>query len=292
VTPPGAPGPSSLGPALAPGRRFAQVALSRPRAGRHNTGGEDPARGGAPVEPGLDKEIPVPGGDLIYTLAWWFGFLVSAAFGNPVPEEVMIVSAGVHAASMDKYGLFRFLVLPTVLAGALVADVLLYALGRLFGTRLMETSWMKRLSPPEKRERIAENFHHYGFVIFALGRMVPGIRTTLFLTAGTMRLSLLRFCLADGFGALIGGSVFFFLGYALGSQFQDVIENWEASIAPYKLVLLILLIIALLAYLIWSFLRRPIPTGDPEEVPLIGHQIATHLPDLERQSSADDKVAR
>jgi membrane protein DedA with SNARE-associated domain len=235
--------------------------------------------------------MPVPGGDLIYTLAWWFGLLASAAIGNPVPEEVLIVSAGVHAASMDRYGPLRFLVLPTVLAGALLADVLLYVLGRLFGARLLETRWMQRLAPPEKRERIHENFHHYGFVIFALGRMVPGIRTTLFLTAGTMRLSLVRFCLADGLGALLGGSLFFFLGYALGSQFLELIESWEASIAPYKAVLLILLLVAVIAYLTYSFLRRPIPTGDPEEVPLIGHQIATHLPDLERQQArGSDKV--
>ena len=48
------------------------------------------------------------------------------------------------------------------------------------------------MAPPDKRQRIQENFHRYGFLIFAVGRLVPGIRTTLFLTAGTMRLSLLR----------------------------------------------------------------------------------------------------
>jgi membrane protein DedA with SNARE-associated domain len=221
--------------------------------------------------------------NLIYTLVWWFGFLVSAAFGNPVPEEVMIVSAGVHTASME-YGALRFLVLPTVLVGALVADLLLYALGRLFGARLLETSWMKRLAPPAKRQRIGENFHRYGFAIFALGRLVPGIRTTLFLTAGTMRLSLMRFCLADGVGALVGGSLFFFLGYGLGAQFEDVIRSWEDRIQPYKSLFVLLLLSLVVVYLVYMLFRRPIPTGDPEEVPLIGHQIAVHLPDSERST--------
>jgi membrane protein DedA with SNARE-associated domain len=236
--------------------------------------------------PGSDHEEdhPVPDGDLVYILGGWFAFLVSAAFGNPVPEEVMIVSAGVHMASMD-YGGWRWLVLPTVLAGALVADVLLYALGRVFGPWLLETKWLKRLAPPEKRERIHENFHRYGFLIFALGRLVPGIRTTLFLTAGTMRLSLLRFCLADGVGALFGGSLFFFLGYGLGSQFKDLIEKWENQFAPYKQLFIFALLAAVLAYVLYSTLRRPIPTGDPEEVPLIGHQIAVHLPDSEHRDN-------
>jgi len=221
--------------------------------------------------------------DLIYTLGGWFGFLVSAAFGNPVPEEVMIVSAGVHTASMGAYGPFRWLVLPTVLVGALVADLLLYGLGRAFGARLLETSWMKRLAPPEKRERIHENFHRYGFVIFAIGRLVPGIRTTLFLTAGTMRLSLLRFTLADGVGALVGGSLFFFLGYGLGSQFEELIRRWEEQIKPYKTLFIVILLVSVAGYLLYLFFCRPIPTGDPEEVPLIGHQIAVHIPDKERQ---------
>jgi membrane protein DedA with SNARE-associated domain len=241
--------------------------------------------------PAREEDLLVPDHDLIYTLGGWFAFLVSAAFGNPVPEEVMIVSAGVHAASMEAdFGALRWLVLPTVLVGALVADVLLYALGRVFGPRLLEMKWVKRLSPPEKRERIQENFHRYGFLIFALGRLVPGIRTTLFLTAGTMRLSLVRFCLADGVGALFGGSLFFFLGYGLGSQFEELIKKWEDRIAPYKHMILAALLAAVLCYLLYLTFRRPIPTGDPEEVPLIGHQIAVHLPEKEHPP-ADSQAA-
>jgi membrane protein DedA with SNARE-associated domain len=219
--------------------------------------------------------------DLIYTLGGWFAFLVSAAFGNPVPEEVMIIGAGIQTASMGQYGVFRFLLWPAVLCGAVVADLLLYGLGRVFGARLLEWSWMKRLAPPQKRQSIADNFHRYGFLIFLLGRLVPGIRTTLFLTAGTMRLSLLRFCLADGLGALVGGSVFFFLGYGLGRQFEEVFTNWTEQIKPYEPVILLTLLVAAAGYLLYSYLRHPIPTGDPAEVPIIGPQIAAHLPDKE-----------
>jgi hypothetical protein len=28
---------------------------------------------------------------------------------------------------------------------------------------------------------------------------------------------------------------------------------------------------------LYHFLRRPVPTGDPEELPIIGHQVATHI---------------
>jgi membrane protein DedA with SNARE-associated domain len=228
--------------------------------------------------------------DLIYVLAGWFGVLVSAAFGNPVPEELWIATAGGHASTLTEFGLLRFLVWPVVIAGALVADVLLYGLGRLFGARLLEMKWMQRLSPPEKRQDIAENFHRYGFVIFMVGRLVPGIRTTLFLTAGTMRLNLLRFCLADGIGGVFGGSIFFFLGYGLGSHFIDILKSVEERIAPYKAVLIILVLGVVALYLLYAFLRHPIPTGDPKDVPIIGPKIAAHLPDKERVANEPEQA--
>src|ERR1700733_6837481 len=78
----------------------------------------------------------VPYQDLMYRLAVSFFCLASAGFGNPVPEEVMIATAGGYAAStIDEYGMLRWLFLPTVLVGGVVADVVLYMLGRVFGAR-------------------------------------------------------------------------------------------------------------------------------------------------------------
>jgi membrane protein DedA with SNARE-associated domain len=218
--------------------------------------------------------------NLIYELVGWFILLVTPGFLiNPVPEEVLIASAGIRAAAMPEIGALRWLYFPVVIVGAVVADVVLYLLGRLFGARLLELKVFQKLASEEKRERIKDNFHRYGFVIFLVGRLVPGIRTTLFLTSGMMRLSLVRFCLADGLGAIVGGTLFFFLGYGLGSHFLEIIESIEKRIAPYKATLILFVLGAVAAYLLYVFLRRPIPTGDPEEVPIIGHQIATHLPD-------------
>ncbi len=223
--------------------------------------------------------------ELIYILTGWFGLLVSAAFGNPVPEEVWIAMAGGHASTLTEFGLLRFLVWPVVIVGALVADVLLYGLGRLFGARLLEMKWLRRLCPPKKQLDIAYNFHRYGFFIFMVGRLVPGIRTTLFLTAGMMRLNLLRFCVADGIGGIFGGSLFFFLGYGLGSHFIDLLKTVEDRFAPYRAVLIILVLGVVVAYLLYAFLRKPIPTGNPKDVPIIGPKIAAHLPDTERKEA-------
>jgi len=78
-------------------------------------------------------------------------------------------------------------------------------------------------------------------------------------------------------------SIFFFLGYGLGVQFQDLIEHLEKEISPYKPVFFLLLLGAIAAYLSYIFIKHPIPTGDPEELPIFGNQIA-HMGNKEASS--------
>jgi membrane protein YqaA with SNARE-associated domain len=154
-----------------------------------------------------------------------------------------------------------------------------YALGRVFGARLLEQRWFCRLAPPSKREKVRANFHRYGVLILVFGRLVPGIRTTLFLTAGLMRLSVARFCLADGIGAIIGNSVLFLLGYVLGHQFQDLVQSLEDKMrSSAKPIIVLALAVAVLGYILYRTLRKPIPTGGPEEMPIIGPSVASRLP--------------
>ena len=56
------------------------------------------------------------------------------------------------------------------------------------------------------------------------------------------RLHIVRFLVADGVWALFGCSIFFFLGYGLGSQFQELIQNLEDRINPYKPIVFLTII--------------------------------------------------
>ena len=229
----------------------------------------------------------MPESGFLLELLLWFCALTSAGFGNPIPEEVMLVSAGVRTSQMiADYGLFRWLMVPVCFAGAVCSDLILYALGFFFGGKLLQWKLMRRLAPPEKQERIRENLDRYGMFIFVVGRLMPGIRTTMFLTAGATRLNVFRFLLADGTGAVLGVGIFFFLGYAFGAQFEELFRHIEQELNPYKPILLLTLLFAVAGYLVYAFWRTPIPTGDPEEVPLIGHQIAAHMPTKDGDSRA------
>jgi len=220
------------------------------------------------------------GDDFLFWLSP-FALLVGAGFClHPIPEELIIVGAGVATGTEAgaRYGAYRWVMLPLCLLGAGIADVLLYGIGRFFGTRILRIPVLAKLSPPEKQDKIRDNFDRYGVWIFVIGRLVPGIRTALFVTAGSMRLPLVRFCVADGIGALFGTSLFFLLGYGLGRQFEETLKHFKEEITPYEPIILFTILLGIAGYLLSMFLRHPTVTGDPEEVPLIGKEIAKHLP--------------
>jgi hypothetical protein len=83
-----------------------------------------------------------------------------------------------------------------------------------------------------------------------------------------------RFLLADGLGAVVGNSLFFFLGFWLGDSIKTLLGQAEERLRPILIVIAVGLAVA---YLLWHFLRHPVPTGDPQDVPLIGPQVASHL---------------
>ncbi len=220
----------------------------------------------------------MPDFNLIRAFVIWFALFLGEGFGLPIPEEVAIVGAGLWTAGQaDTYPLYRWLMLPVCLVGVIIADTVLYSFGRFFGTRLLDRAWFTRLVSRDKRERIERNFHRYGVNILLFGRLLPGIRSPLFIIAGTMRLSVPRFLLADGIGAVFGNSLLFFLAFWFGDQFKELVVGVEGEVQRAWRVIVLIALIALAVYLLVVFLRRPLPTGDPEELPLIGHQVAVHI---------------
>jgi membrane protein DedA with SNARE-associated domain len=220
----------------------------------------------------------VPDLELIRDLLIAFGAFAGAGFGLPIPEELAIVGAGLWTASKaEQYPHYRWLMLPVCIVGVIIADVVLYTIGRFFGSRLLKRGWFERFVPHEKRERIERNFDHYGLNILLFGRLLPGIRSPLFITAGTMRLPVPRFLLADGLGAILGNGLLFFLAFWFGDQFKTLVEGVEGRVDRARPLIVLTAIIVVAIFFLIHFLRRPVPTGDPEELPIIGHPLAVRI---------------
>jgi membrane protein DedA with SNARE-associated domain len=206
-----------------------------------------------------------------------FGLLLAAGVGFPIPEELPIIGAGIWAGHNQELGPFRWLIWPVCIFGVVVSDSLLYGIGRFFGPRLLEKKWVVRFLSPQKRQRIEDNFHKYGVLTLLFARFLPAIRSPIFVTAGVMRLSFMRFVIADGVYAIPGVGLLFFLSYWFGDRFKDLVERAEAGVDRVKPLLILLVIAAVAGFLVYHFLRRPMAIGDPEELPLIGEKLAAKI---------------
>ena len=227
----------------------------------------------------------------LQAFAFFFGMFIASGLGAPIPEEVAIVCAGLWTAHHPEYGLARWLMLPTCIFAVVLSDSILYTAGRFYGKRLLNLPWMLRLVPKETQGRILDNFEKYGVNILLFGRLVPGVRMPLFLTAGLLRLSVTRFVIADGLGAGVGNTFFFLLAFWFGEKFQEVLENAEGALMKLGPIIILVGLIALAAYLLYKFLRKPVSEGDPEQVPIIGHQVASHIPHTDKKPAIENVIA-
>jgi membrane protein DedA with SNARE-associated domain len=221
----------------------------------------------------LDPEQEI-GGNLVWASVITFSLLVAAGIGFPIPEEFPIIGAGLWVAHNPHIGASRWLILPVCIAGVVISDGLLYGMGRYFGPRLLEWRVVKRLLTPQKRERIESNFHKNGVLTLLFARFLPAIRSPIFITAGIMRLSFVKFVIADGIYAIPGVSLLFFLSFWFGDSFRDYYMEKVHELRPLLILLAIAAVAGILAY---HFFRKPVASGDPEELPLIGKQVAAKI---------------
>ena len=166
--------------------------------------------------------------------------------------------------------------LPVCILGVVISDGLLYGVGWFWGVRVLHFPWIRRLLPQERFERIQHNFQRYGVLILLFARILPGIRSPIFLTAGITRLPLRRFLLADLLYAIPGVSLLFSLAYWFTDSFLDLVLRVKREVDWVRPIIIMTLLAGVAVYLVFHFLRRPVPTGDPEELPF-GGQVAAQI---------------
>ena len=133
-----------------------------------------------------------------------------------VPSETAVITAGVVAAAGD---LSLALIIPLAASGAFLGDNTVYFIGRRFGERAT-----KRFFPGEKaRRRIEwadEQLRERGGELIVVGRFIPGGRTAVALSSGTLNYPWRRFVMFDAAAALIWATYSALLGYYGGKTFE------------------------------------------------------------------------
>lgn len=212
-------------------------------------------------------------------MLWIFDVAPDLPFPATIPWTALVKNSEPlpPAPPAQQMRLKWWIMLPVCILGVVLSDMLLYCVGRFGGRRLLHNRWLSRLLPPNKLEHIEENFRKYGVWALLFARFLPAIRSPIFITAGIMRLSIARFLLADGIYAIPGVSLLFWLAFWFGDQFRDLVERAEQKVERIRPLLILLLIAGVAGFLLYHFLRKPVASGDPQEMPLIGDKVAAKI---------------
>jgi membrane-associated protein len=189
--------------------------------------------------PGLDVSSPlsylialvIPGLDVILPV---------------LPSETAVIALGVATAGHSDPRIAVLVALAA--AGAFLGDNLGYLLGRRFGPQIQRRVFAGPRG--ERRRAWAEQaLDRFGARIVIACRFLPGGRTAVTVTCGTVGYRRRRFVAATACGAVAWASYAFFIGRLGGKTFQD--RPW--------LGLLLALGVALLLSVLTEILRRARP---------------------------------
>ncbi len=162
---------------------------------------------------------------------WAYAILFLLAFLDAmvpvVPSETSVITAGVVASSGD---LSVSLVVLAAAAGAFAGDNATYLLGRRYGTRI-EARFFSGERGRKQIQWAERQLDERGGELIAVGRFIPGGRTAVTLSAGTLGYPWRRFALFDAGAALLWALYATLLGYFGGRAFEH---------APWKGLLLAL----------------------------------------------------
>lgn len=205
-------------------------------------------------------------------LAWFAGyindpFVVYAAiialmflssFGLPVPEEVVLISAGLVSYLSLRTDLHPLIeggsrVSPLVtacvaFAAVFVSDLLVFFIGRRAGPAVLEHRFVARVLQAEAQTRIRGWTERYGAWASGIFRFTPGLRFPGHLSCGAMGLAPWKFVLVDGLAAL----------FSVPSQVLVVAyfgETILAGLKQFKISLLVVILIAVAVLFAQKYIR-------------------------------------
>jgi membrane protein DedA with SNARE-associated domain len=148
-----------------------------------------------------------------------------------VPSETVVITAGVVAAGGD---LNLLLIIAAAASGAFAGDNTAYFLGHRYGSRARERFF--RGDKAQKRIRWADQqLGERGGELIVVARFIPGGRTAVTLSAGTLAFPWRRFALFDLVAGLGWASYAALLGYFGGKTFENA--AWKGLVLALAIAL-------------------------------------------------------
>lgn len=192
------------------------------------------------------------------SLTLWgpFLLLILCGLGLPLPEDIVLVAAGILAQDEGRSWISTACIM---YLGVIGGDSIIFMLGRHFGQKLLAWEVTHHLFPPRKQVKVAKLFERYGSIVLLLARFLPGLRAPIYSTAGAMRVSFVKFVTLDGIAALLSVPVFVWLGHWLWAQFHDDIRRLKEVLTQsqhYTIAAVVVIVLSLAGFWWWKARSR------------------------------------
>jgi membrane protein DedA with SNARE-associated domain len=170
----------------------------------------------------------------------------------PLPSELVMPPAGYLAAKGEMS--FAVVVACGVL-GSLLGSLANYGLARWLGRAFFLRLGKYVLLTERGLDRSERYFATHGEISVFMGRMLPVVRHLISIPAGIARMSLSRFVLFTGLGALVWCTILTWIGWFIGSREDVILQVLDQEARRYTaralLIVLPILAVIALAYVRW-----------------------------------------
>ena len=178
-----------------------------------------------------------------------FILLILGEIGFPFPEDATLILSGfLIAQSVTKP-------LPTIMvvySSLLLTDFSLYWVGKKYGRKVIEHKRFCRILSTERFLTLEEKFRKWGIYVIFVGRHLWGIRAQIFLAAGVMRMSPLKFIMADGASAILTMTLMVGIGFLGGSS----VEILQKDVKKIEHIGILFLAILFTGWMIYNYFKN------------------------------------
>lgn len=183
--------------------------------------------------------------DIINQLFHWiqslgyFGIMLGLMI-EVIPSEIVLAFGGflVSSGHINFIGAVLF---GTV--GGVIAQLFIYWIGRYGGRPVLEKYGKYILIHKKHIDYAEEWFTKYGTGVIFTARFIPVVRHAISIPAGISKMNLGRFTLLTTLAVIPWSTLFVYLGYILGDQWEHINDKAAPYITPILLIALALLIV-------------------------------------------------
>lgn len=172
-----------------------------------------------------------------------FGVLLISGLGVPLPEDISLITAGI-LVSLNKISFLGACIVGFF--GVMAGDCILFFLGYYMGDKVFQLTIFKKIFTEKRIKKASKKVQNNSKLICFTARFLPGLRSPIFLTAGTLKVKPLTFLLLDGGAAFFSVPVWVYVGSWFGKNVDAILKFSSQANIYFLISLLVAVVIYLL----------------------------------------------